>query len=466
MNKHKLSRFIPRDIKLKIRQNSKFGCVVPNCRNAFYTYEHLIPEFKDAKFHDPENICLACSNHNPRRTGKDGQENYSKAQLIEFYNKIKENELVPEVRNNDFFNGFNVEPEIKIGNSLFVRIASIINIDGVNVFSFQKNLEEDIFAPQFTFSGTFYNSRGDLLFRIEENEWFSPSNHWDIQTTNGEIKIWDNSKNLVFGAKKIPQSNTIEITTLDLWFKPFHLIIEDGNLLVGRYSEDMESWIYFSVDGSFKYGDCGIYLNSSELFKTPISAGWSITGGKGATINGNGIWLGRGAGQMLIKNINYIKSENIIEAKILTIQKKLKPPPGAHYFVKGILTEKISDFPMWKEKVFYLNGQQLENKPNSWGKIDNDTNEHLYYISYNEPCDLSLNKGFIGFYANDVLKEPWSDKVFEAEVIDIDDEGREITVRVKRADIGDRKIVSELNPNNNKYWHPHQFSGNSPWKNG
>jgi len=99
------------------------------------------------------------------------------------------------------------------------------------------------------------------------------------------------------------------------------------------------------------------------------------------------------------------------------------------------------------------------------GQIDSETNEHLYYIASNEPSDLSLNSGFIGFYADDVLNEHWSDKVFEAEVIDIDLQGNEIVRRVKRSEISGRIVVSELNPFTNKYWHPHAF-GDSPWRNG
>ena len=74
-NDHGLSRHIPEDVKREVRQRSRFGCVIPGCRRAFYEYEHIEPEFKDAKSHDPAAICLVCPNHNPRRTGGLGQEN-------------------------------------------------------------------------------------------------------------------------------------------------------------------------------------------------------------------------------------------------------------------------------------------------------------------------------------------------------------------------------------------------------
>jgi len=129
----------------------------------------------------------------------------------------------------------------------------------------------------------------------------------------------------------------------------------------------METWIYFSIEGTFNSGNCGIFLTSSELFKTPVWAGWQIVGGKGATITGNGIWLGRGATQMLIFRIDYLKSDNIPEVIILSKPKKVNPPLNAHYFVKGVLITEIVNYPLWNEKVYYLNGQKLENEPNSWG---------------------------------------------------------------------------------------------------
>ena len=57
-NKHDLSRAIPAKVKLDVRQRSKFGCVI--CRSAVCQYEHIDPEFADAKSHEAEHICLLC----------------------------------------------------------------------------------------------------------------------------------------------------------------------------------------------------------------------------------------------------------------------------------------------------------------------------------------------------------------------------------------------------------------------
>lgn len=57
-NRHGLSRYIPPNIKRTIRKQCGFGCVV--CGVAFSMYEHIDPEFCDAKEHDPNKMELLC----------------------------------------------------------------------------------------------------------------------------------------------------------------------------------------------------------------------------------------------------------------------------------------------------------------------------------------------------------------------------------------------------------------------
>jgi len=464
-NTHQLSRTIPDEIKQQIRQNSKFGCVVPNCREAFYEYEHIIPEFKDAKEHNPDKMCLVCPTHNPRRTGKKGQENFSKEDIAGFYTVIRSSESVPEARSESFFYGLKRNPTIIIGNSSFINIESIISIDGRNVFSFITNNFEDPLSPQVTFFGFFQDSLGNELLRIENNQWFSPSTHWDVITTNGEVKIWDSSQKLVFHARKLPKMNSIEIVELNMWAAPFHIKIIDGNLSAGRLSKDGREYVYLSVSADYAWGKCGLYLNSNDYFQRPVISDIEMKGGKGTTMVGSGIWFGKGAGRMQLRNVKLYSSSNIKSApNPLKPKKTILPPSDANYFVKGILTTKILPFYMWEEKVFELNGQSLDYEPMSWGQI-NEEGENLYYISRDEPADLATNVGFVGFYANDLLKYEWADRVFEAEVEEFDSEGNSLTIRVKRANINGRKVLSEVNSETQEYYHPHQFGCISPWIN-
>ena len=51
---------MPSEIKKEFRKRSGFGCVI--CGLFIYEYEHILPEFKDAREHNPNNICLLCPN--------------------------------------------------------------------------------------------------------------------------------------------------------------------------------------------------------------------------------------------------------------------------------------------------------------------------------------------------------------------------------------------------------------------
>ena len=66
MNRFGLSRDIPNETKRLIRQRCGFGCVV--CGSAFYQYEHVDPNFADARVHDPERIALLCGSCHDRVT--------------------------------------------------------------------------------------------------------------------------------------------------------------------------------------------------------------------------------------------------------------------------------------------------------------------------------------------------------------------------------------------------------------
>ena len=49
-NKLNLSRAIPVEVKKQVRRDSGYACVI--CGTCPYVYEHIEPEFKDAKIHD------------------------------------------------------------------------------------------------------------------------------------------------------------------------------------------------------------------------------------------------------------------------------------------------------------------------------------------------------------------------------------------------------------------------------
>ena len=118
--------------------------------------------------------------------------------------------------------------------------------------------------------------------------------------------------------------------------------------------------------------------------------------------------------------------------------------------------------PNWTENLYIINGQRLKSMPYSWGAV-NESGDHLYYIDRNELSDLSQNSDFLGFFADDIVVMPWADKIFEVVVEDVDSIGNVIEPRIKRSQINGRKIISEINSETKKYYHPQQFGTSSPW---
>jgi len=66
VNKHCLKREIPAAVKRTVRQACGFGCMV--CGEAIYEYEHIDPEFAEAKEHSPDAIGLLCPTCHARVT--------------------------------------------------------------------------------------------------------------------------------------------------------------------------------------------------------------------------------------------------------------------------------------------------------------------------------------------------------------------------------------------------------------
>ncbi|OIN26250.1 FKBP-type peptidyl-prolyl cis-trans isomerase [Vibrio barjaei] len=67
-NKHGLSRTIPQAIRKQIRKDSGYGCVM--CGSMFCDYEHIEPEYNNAKEHDPKCMTLLCGACHHKVTGR------------------------------------------------------------------------------------------------------------------------------------------------------------------------------------------------------------------------------------------------------------------------------------------------------------------------------------------------------------------------------------------------------------
>lgn len=450
LNKYGLSRTISEDTKRVIRQNSKFGCVI--CRSAIYTYEHINPVFVEAKEHDPEHMCLLCPNH--QRDSTDGV--ISKQEISKAYNRIRNSKDTEEPIRKGFFDLHGHNLKIEIGPTIFTNFVSIINVDGNNFLSFKKDPDNN---SRFIINGRFLDNKGKELFRIESNEWIGNSQLWDINIVGTALTIRRKKGEILFSVKKNISLNKLQITHLNMWAKPFHIMTEKKQLLVGQYDLKNNKHVYYGINGTFEYGKCALYLDSK---KTPfLSLGpWRAEGGT-TYVSGTGINIGHGAGKAYLRNISIYKSENC--PTFVEYNHKRKEP---QLFVLGVLETKVIKYPDWTEKEYYLYGYKLKSRPFSWGKIAiNSKNQpiEVFHISGSEPSALENSEGFLGYWADDLLEKLWTNQIFECSVW-IEDRQHKFTKRVKRSNMNDYKIENELNPKTSKWFHPHEFAGVSVWK--
>jgi hypothetical protein len=207
-NRHGLSRHIPADVKLAVRQACGFGCVV--CGSAIIEYEHVDPPFAWATAHEAASIALLCPQCHSKVTRK-------------FMNKS----TVTEARKAPIClrRGFSSEafdlglqhPEIVIGGSVLRNVRTPLEIHQMPVL--RVDAGEAPGAP-FRLSGTFFNSRGELSLQIVENEWRPSADNWDFEASGGRITIRDE-------AKQISLRILLEL--------PHRIVVEQLDVLLGGY---------------------------------------------------------------------------------------------------------------------------------------------------------------------------------------------------------------------------------------
>ena len=177
VNAHGLNRNIPSDVKRQVRQKCGFGCVI--CGLAIVQYEHVEPEFKDAKFHDPDSITLLCPQCHAKITTK----MWSKA-------RVKLAMKAPKCRQigytREFFDFSDKHPALRFGGMLLKNCPIPIQVGDYQLFSIKP--PENPGEP-YLFSGFFTDSYGAASLVICDNEWQAYSNIWDIEVQGPSITI-------------------------------------------------------------------------------------------------------------------------------------------------------------------------------------------------------------------------------------------------------------------------------------
>ena len=234
VNKYGLQRRLPPDLKLKLRQECGFGCVI--CGDAFCDDAHLDPAFENAKEHNVSNMALLCKYHHPDTDLGD----LPLSAVIE----ARKN---PKCRSRGFAdkNVYMESPlNVKFGSNTFDDVRCIVKTTAGDEWFVVTPPKSSSIYPGI--NAKFFGSTGNVDFEIIDNEIVVNSvyrNRWTLGT-----HVWDaslkgrtgdkgTSLEIRKGPKKITLKinfeppNTINILRLEMKLHESGLLIDTkGNL--------------------------------------------------------------------------------------------------------------------------------------------------------------------------------------------------------------------------------------------
>ena len=287
-NKFGLKRHIPAAIEREIRRRCKFGCVV--CRKAIYDYEHIIPEFKNAKEHNPDNICLLCGSCHSKVTR--GQ--LSKESIRKYYNRVMQDDNIKQPFEEFDLTQDNVD--IILGSAILKYSDSILEINGESILKISAP-EKGSFSPRL--NGIFHDDlKGDIL-KIENNVWSVPNSKFDIQTIGQKIIINNLVSKKTILEIKVSPPNQIHFVYLDIVFNNVRLLFNKNQFIIQKMFGDYKFCLCFS---NIELLGGGISIIESDIFDPYRSHELVAKGDVGIEFPSTGIILGKGAGSMLLKD--------------------------------------------------------------------------------------------------------------------------------------------------------------------
>ncbi len=225
-NRHGLTRAIPSDIKLKVRKECGFGCVI--CGSWIYEYEHFNPEFKDATSHDSNGIALLCCTHHGAKTKgllTNDQVSSYRTNPYNIKNGIKCNELF-----------FTSNPTLHLCDNEIVDGGSIIaNLKFTSPFketcikTSTNKMTQELVIPIINIGNakpeepipiylSFFDSieNFDPIFKIENNEWHGNIDNFDIETTGTNLTIRKKKGEILLSMDFKTAENRIDINNINV----------------------------------------------------------------------------------------------------------------------------------------------------------------------------------------------------------------------------------------------------------
>jgi hypothetical protein len=250
------------------------------CGNAFYDYEHIEPEFKDAKEHNPDCMALLCRDCHGR--------------VPHFLSKqaVWEGRRAPKCKSTGFsFGPLDVGKDdltFVLGGLTFRNPSSILRVFDHELLRVEGPEAE---GGPLRVSASFYDEDGKLTARIDRNRLIVITQVWDAEVSGGTVTFrraaGDIALRLIFFPRK-----GIQIDRLRLLYRGVVVEVQDDVVRVGnQYAEVRPSRVLFhSCWSCIAVTDVGI------SFGEPLGPNASVMRGGAVTYN----WCAFGAGLRVI----------------------------------------------------------------------------------------------------------------------------------------------------------------------
>lgn len=302
-NQFGLPRYIPSEVKRRVREWSKFGCVI--CRCAIYEYEHIDPVWAEAKEHDPSAMCLLCGTCHAKVT----RGHLSKDTVLAQYHDMRCRQDVQRP-----FSDFDLRSRnlvVVLGGCRFTNPQVIFQIDGSDLLAISQPFDGVGFP---SLSGIFCNDNGEEIFQIVENEWKGPLNCWDLEITGPVITVRAAKRSIVLQLIVEPP-DTVRVVALDMRLGSCRVRI-DGQWLILERSNGPQVF-HLGVIAACHHAAACVVIDSRGPH-APSYRALRMIGGEGIYIDDTGVRVGSGNAKSLIQGVEFGQREELGSAWIKT----------------------------------------------------------------------------------------------------------------------------------------------------
>lgn len=221
VNKFGLKRYIPSEIRKKIRIDAGYGCVI--CGGLFVDYEHIEPEFNKAVEHDPDKMTLLCSLCHDKVTKK-----------IFSKKKVWAAKLNPKTKqkgfSRDVLDPENTSRTIFIGSSEFSMQQVLLVIHNKPVLWFSESKDSD--SP-YELNFIFHDKNSNVAGFVNKNVFTGVLVENDISAQGYTIQVKKSRK--IFVEIEAKGGEPLRINKLHFQYGKAKVSLKgDGTLILGN----------------------------------------------------------------------------------------------------------------------------------------------------------------------------------------------------------------------------------------